>query len=169
MASGPVGIGQLAAGLGVSQRQAEKALDRLQFDLRTRGLRIQRSRRGVQLTTAPEAGPDLQRFLDVGVSTQLSQAALEVLAIVAYDQPVTRPSIDAIRGVNSDSSLRTLLRLGLVEEVGRSDGVGRPFLFATTPDFFHHFGLNSLKDLPPLDAASGSVTNGPDNEAAGDD
>jgi segregation and condensation protein B len=73
-----------------------------------------------------------------------------VLAIIAYQQPVTRPHIDSIRGVNSDSVLRTLLRHGLIEDVGRSEGPGRPILYTTTSEFLQHFGINTLKELPQL-------------------
>jgi segregation and condensation protein B len=80
----------------------------------------------------------------------LSQAALETLGIIAYRQPITRPWIEAIRGVGCDSVLRTLLRTGLIEEEGRAPTVGHPILYATTFDFLQHFGLSSLKELPPL-------------------
>jgi len=85
------------------------------------------------------------------LTTRLSQAALEVLAIVAYLQPITRPSIDSIRGVNSDGALRTLLSKGLIEEQGRMDTPGRPILYGTTPEFLQHFGLSIIDHLPPLD------------------
>ena len=104
----------------------------------------------VQLTTAPESSAVVERFLGLEVSARLSQAAIEVLAIIAFIQPVTRPQVDQIRGVNSDSSLRTLLSFGLIEEVGRLETPGRPILYATTPDFLQYFGLNSLGELPPL-------------------
>jgi segregation and condensation protein B len=81
----------------------------------------------------------------------LSQAALEVLSIVGFLQPVTRPQVDQIRGVNSDSSLRTLLSQGLIEEMGRMETPGRPILYGTTPEFLQHFGLRSIDDLPPLE------------------
>jgi segregation and condensation protein B len=78
------------------------------------------------------------------------------LAIVAYRQPITRPEIESIRGVNSDSVLRTLLSTGLIEDVGRAPTVGRPILYGTTFEFLQHFGLSGLDELPPLDApASG--------------
>jgi segregation and condensation protein B len=80
----------------------------------------------------------------------LSRAALETLAIIAYQQPVTRPQIEAVRGVNSDSVIKNLLSKGLVEESGRAEGPGRPVLYSTTTEFMQHFGLASLGDLPPL-------------------
>jgi segregation and condensation protein B len=105
----------------------------------------------VQLTTAPEAAPSIERFLGLEARIHLSQAALEALAIIAYRQPATRPAIEAIRGVGSDSVLRTLLSAGLIERVGRADAVGRPFLYGTTAVFLQHFGLQSLDDLPELE------------------
>jgi segregation and condensation protein B len=81
---------------------------------------------------------------------RLSRAALEVLAVIAYRQPVTRAEIEAIRGVNGDRALATLLSRSLVAEVGRRDTVGRPVLFGTTLDFLEHLGLSSLDEMPPL-------------------
>jgi segregation and condensation protein B len=104
----------------------------------------------VQLTSAPEYGRDVENMLSVAGPARLTKAALEVLAIIAYEQPVTRPRIDSIRGVNSESVLHTLLRYGLVEEMGRSEGPGRPVLYATTPEFLQQFGLSSVQDLPPF-------------------
>ena len=135
-------------------REVEKSLEELDRLFVNRGIRLQRVSRTVQLITAPEISEDVQRFLDLEETTRLSRAALEVLAIVAYQEPVTRPQIDAVRGVNSDSVMRTLLRHGLVDEVGRTDGPGRPFIYATTSDFLNHFGLTSHEELPPLNLES---------------
>ena len=76
---------------------------------------------------------------------------VEALAIIAYREPVTRPLIDSIRGVNSDGVLKSLLSKGLIQEIGRADSPGRPILYSTTPDFLQHFGLASLAELPPLE------------------
>lgn len=146
----PVSAGQLANALQVSSRQVKQALDVLAKDCERRGLRIQRHKNAVQLTTAPEAAIDVESFLNLERTARLTRAALEVLAIVAYQQPVTRPQIDSIRGVNSDSVLRTLLRHGLIVDVGRSDGPGRPILYTTTSEFLQHFGLSTLHELPRL-------------------
>ena len=158
---GRVSLNQLAQFFETTPREIELALGRLDDVFSQRGLRLQRSNRSVQLTTAPELAQDVERFLGLQETTSLSRAALEVLAIIAYQQPVTRPQIDSIRGVNSDSVLRTLLRHGLVEEVGRTDAPGRPILYSTTEEFLSHFGLGSLEDLPPLnleDAANPAIT-----------
>jgi segregation and condensation protein B len=83
-------------------------------------------------------------------SSKLSRAALETLAIIAYQQPVIRPEIDAVRGVSSDGVLKSLLSKGLIQEVGRAERPGRPIIYTTTSDFLQYFGLNSLDELPPL-------------------
>lgn len=150
VASGPVTTGRLAQTLDTTPAVIESVLRSLEEDYLGRGLRLQRSGSAVQLTSAPECSYIIERFLGLELTTRLSQAALEVLAIVAFMQPVTRPRIDQIRGVNSDSSLRTLLAQGLIEEVGRMETPGRPILYGTTPDFLQHFGLASLSELPPL-------------------
>jgi segregation and condensation protein B len=150
VSSGPVTVGQLAAALQVAPGLVENALLSLEKSLSNRGLQLQRHRGGLQLSTAPALAADVERFLNLESSARLTRAALEVLAIIAYQQPATRPQIDSVRGVNSDSVLRTLLRHGLIEEEGRSEGPGRPILYSTTPDFLQYFGLSSLEELPPL-------------------
>lgn len=150
VAPGPTTAEQLAAALEVPAPLIEGALEFLEKGLRFRGLRLQRHRGAVQLTTSPELAGDVERFLQLESISRLSRAALEALAIVGYEQPITRPQIDSIRGVNSDSVLRTLLRHGLIQEAGRSPGPGRPILYETGPEFLQHFGLGSLKELPPL-------------------
>lgn len=168
-----ISIPQISNALGSTVREVEKALEALDIVLSDRGIRLQRVSRNVQLITAPEISEDVQRFLDLEETTRLSRAALEVLAIIAYQEPVTRPQIDAVRGVNSDSVLRTLLRHGLVDEVGRTDGPGRPFIYATTSDFLNHFGLTSTAELPPLNLESdlgelgmnGSTNSVPEDDA----
>jgi len=146
-----VTVQRLAEALQEDQAAVEGALSELRERLAGRGLRLQRKGDRVQLVTAPELAPLVERFLGLEHTDTLSPAALETLAIVAYRQPVSRPEIEAIRGVNSDSALRTLLSVGLIEEVGRAPTVGRPILYGTTFDFLQHFGLRSLEELPPLD------------------
>jgi segregation and condensation protein B len=151
VADAPVSVGRLAQALEVTPGQVERALADLEAAYTGRGLRLQRAGSRVQLVTAPEAAPSVERFLGLEARARLSQAALETLAIIAYRQPITRPEIEIIRGVNSDSVLRTLLRLGLIEDVGRAPTVGRPILYSTTFEFLQHFGLQELDDLPSLD------------------
>jgi len=150
VAAEPVTTSQLAAALDVSNSVVERGLNELGASLASRGLRLQRHAGRVQLTTAPELAELIERFLGLEATSHLSRAALETLAIIAYQQPVTRPQIDAIRGVNSDSMMKSLLNKGLILESGRADGPGRPILYSTTPEFLQHFGLNSILEMPPL-------------------
>ncbi len=151
VASGPVPLSRLAKALEVSTAVIRNALKTLEADYQTRGLRLQWSGNEVQLTSAPAASQVIERFLGLEMTTRLSQAALEVLAIIGYMQPITRPQVDQIRGVNSDGALRRLLSVGLIEEVGRMETPGRPILYATTPEFLQHFGLTMLEELPELE------------------
>lgn len=105
---------------------------------------------GYQLVTNTEFEPYIKGLFSKAGKLRLSQAALETLAIVSYRQPVTRNEIESIRGVSSDSSLRTLLDRKLLEIRGREDGPGRALLYRTSTEFLQHFGLNSVKDLPKL-------------------
>lgn len=141
---------QIANALEVSPADVAAALDELESSLENRGLCLQRHNNRVQLTTVPETSTVIERFLGLEATTRLSRAALETLSIIAYQQPVTRPQVDAVRGVSSDGVMRSLLSKGLIEEGGRTDGPGRPILYITTPEFLGHFGLKSLADLPPL-------------------
>jgi segregation and condensation protein B len=150
VAAEPVTTAQLAAALDIAPSVIERGLNELDASLAARGLRLQRHGGRFQLTTAPQLAELIERFLGLEATTHLSRAALETLAIIAYQQPVTRPQIDAIRGVNSDSMLKSLLNKGLILESGRSEGPGRPFLYSTTPEFLQHFGLNSILEMPSL-------------------
>jgi segregation and condensation protein B len=150
VAAEPVAPAQLAVALDVAPSVIERGLNELDASLTTRGLRLQRHAGRVQLTTAPQLAELIERFLGLEATTHLSRAALETLAIIAYQQPVTRPQIDSIRGVNSDSMMKSLLNKGLILESGRADGPGRPILYSTTPEFLQHFGLNSILEMPPL-------------------
>jgi segregation and condensation protein B len=148
----PVSVAQLSQALDVTASVVERGLKELDEVLLTRGLRLQRNAGRVQLTTAPELAPLVELFLGLEATTHLSRAALETLAIIAYQQPCTRPQVDSIRGVNSDGMMKSLLSKGLVQESGRTDGPGRPILYSTTPEFLQHFGLGSITERPPLAA-----------------
>jgi segregation and condensation protein B len=150
VAAEPVTTAQLAAALDVAPSVVERGLNELDTALATRGLRLQRNAGRFQLTTAPQLAELVERFLGLEATTHLSRAALETLAIIAYQQPVTRPQIDSIRGVNSDSMMKSLLHKGLILESGRADGPGRPILYSTTPEFLQHFGLSSILEMPSL-------------------
>ena len=149
VAEEPLEIGTLAKSLNVPRQRAERALEELAASMNGRGIVVQRLGERVQLATAPDAAPYLERFLEVEHG-RLSRAALETLAIVAYRAPVTRAGIESVRGVNSDHAVATLLARRLIEDVGRAPGPGRPVLFATTVRFLEYFGLQRPADLPPL-------------------
>ena len=115
-----------------------------------RGVMVEDVAGGVRIATRPELAVWLRRFFDVASGSKLSMAALETLAIIAYRQPITAPEIQELRSVNPIAVLRTLLERRMVRIVGRKEVVGQPFLYGTTREFLVHFGLNSLRDLPPL-------------------
>ena len=150
VASEPVPIAQIAEALDVKPAEVEQALTELNAEIVRRGVRVQRKGDRVQLTTLPECAPYIERFLGLDLTTRLSKPALETLAIIAYQQPVTRAQIEHVRGVNCDAVLSTLLNRGLIEEVGRLETAGRPIQYSTTFAFLQHFGLRSLDDMPSL-------------------
>lgn len=148
----PVPTGELAQVLEVTPAEVEDLLSELaeRLEQRDSGLVVRSSGGGWRLYSRPEAYPYLERFSTSATARRLSSAALEVLAVVAYRQPVSRGQVAEIRGVDSDSSLRTLLRLGLIEEAGRLSLPGNPAVYRTTPLFLEKLGVDSLEELPPL-------------------
>ena len=155
VAPGLTSLDQLMQVTGLKKKEVEQVLQELKTHYsEMHGIRLQEVKGQFQLMTAPEFAVDIETFLGLEVTSRLTQAALEALAIVAYKQPVTRPEIDSIRGVNSDGVLKSLLSKGLIEELGRSDAPGRPILYGTTPDFMQHFGLESMDQLPEIDFES---------------
>jgi segregation and condensation protein B len=152
VADGAVALAKLERTLGIDRETLERTIAALREDYVDRGLRVQRFDGRVQMVTAPEAAPYVESFLGLSNEAKLSPAALETLAIIAYRQPVTRAGIEAVRGVNGDRVLSSLLARELICEVGRADTVGRPVLFGTTFVFLEYFGLNDLSEMPPLDS-----------------
>jgi segregation and condensation protein B len=150
VATEPVSVAELAAALNVEAKAVESAIAELEAALGMGGLRLQRHGNRLQLTTAPELAAKIERFLGLEALTHLGRSGLETLAIIAYSEPITRPQIDAVRGVNSDSVLKSLLFKGLICELGRTQGPGRPILYATAPEFLQYLGLNSVTELPPI-------------------
>ena len=140
-------LGQLC---GIERERVDTLLGDLEVALRGRGIRLTSVGEHVQLTTAPEAGPLIGRYVG-GDGARVSAAAMEALAIVAYRQPVTRGVVERIRGVDSDYVIRSLMQRRLIVEQGRADTPGRPILYATSFEFMERFGLTSLEELPPLD------------------
>lgn len=155
VADEPVAVRRLATVVGITVAQAETALRELTEEYDQRGLRLQRKGPRVQMVTAPETADCVRAFLGLEKGGRLSPAALETLSIVAYRQPVTRAQIEAVRGVNSDSVLRTLINRGLIEETGRLGQAGRPIIYGTTFEFLQEFGLSSVEQLPPLTDSKG--------------
>ena len=151
-----VAASTLAKALRRPKDEVEAALRELDERCAGGGTRLQRDGDRVQLVTAPEAGPYVERFLGFEGRQRLSGAALEALAVIAYRQPVTRAGVEAVRGVNSDAAIGSLIGRGLAEEVGRAPGPGRPALLGTTLRFLEHFGLKNPSELPPLPASNGS-------------
>src|SRR5512143_2686950 len=150
VASEPVPVTQIAEALEVKLAEVEQALAELNAEIVARGIRVQRKGDKVQLTTQPECAPYVEKFIGLDLTTRLSKPALETLAIVAYQQPVTRAQIEHVRGVNCDAVLATLLNRGLIEELGRLETAGRPIQYGTTFAFLQHFGLRGLEDMPSL-------------------
>ena len=125
-----------------------------EYDDRAGGIRIQRFGNCFQLCTAEENREAIERLCNPVREKKLSRSALEVLAIIAYRQPVTRGEIESIRGVRSSYVLEGLVQKGLIEETGRSEAVGRPILYGTTNLFLRHFGIENLSELPELEEES---------------
>jgi len=177
VADEPLEMGAIARSLGVSLHDVEEALAALSAECRQRGVRLQQTGSAVQMVTAPETAPYVERFLGLDEDHRLSHAALETLAIIAYKQPITRPAIEAIRGVNCERAVASLRARGLITEVGRAHAQGRPYLFGTTFRFLEHFGLEKPDDLPPLpdghqpeaDPPPAEAGLQPEGEAAPDD
>ena len=160
LASGaPVPLARLVEALdGPDRREVTSALRALgaSYEREGRGLRLVYVAGGYQLRSAPEHAHWVRRLLG-GRPPRLSRPMLETLAIVAYRQPCTRPEIEAIRGVDADAVLASLLERRLIRILGRKDGPGRPILYGTTKDFLEVFGLPDLNALPPLgDLADGA-------------
>ncbi|NLE75390.1 MAG: SMC-Scp complex subunit ScpB [Chloroflexi bacterium] len=150
VADEPVTVQSLAEALETEQPLVQEALQTLREQCAGRGVRLQQKGDRLQMVSAPEAAPLIERFLGLEQSGRLSAAALEALAVIAYQQPITRSQVETVRGVNCDGVLRTLLRRGLVQEVGRLEQAGRPILYGTTMEFMQYFGLEDLGQLPPL-------------------
>ncbi|MDP9341512.1 MAG: SMC-Scp complex subunit ScpB [Actinomycetota bacterium] len=152
VADEPLPAGTLSQAVEEDRRVVEQALEELarSYEDRGAGLVVRRVAGGWQMATHPDTAPHVEQFVLSGRHARLTKASLETLAIVAYKQPVTRHQVAAIRGVNTDGVLRALVERGLLAEVGREDGPGRPVLYGTTPEFLERLGLPSLSALPSL-------------------
>lgn len=145
-------LDQIAAVLQIDENSAKELLMELKHDYEdeSRGLRIDFLGNRFKLTTKYEHRCYYQKLLENPETNTLSQAALETLAIVAYNEPVTRMQVDAMRGVGSTQIIRKLVAKGFIKEVGRSDLPGRPILYETTSEFLDYFGLSTINDLPDM-------------------
>ena len=148
----PVASGRLAEVLELDEETAVRLAEDLMQDINTRGggLRMLRLDDRYQLCTNADYAGHVRKALEIRRNTPLSQAAMEVLAIVAYNQPVTRAFIEQVRGVDCGAVVQGLVQKSLIEEKGRLELPGRPLLYGTTADVLRSFGLNSLEGLPPL-------------------
>lgn len=150
VADAPVPTETLVRSLGLAEGQAEQALEVLQDRLRDVGpLQVVQLAGGWQLCTKPDFAEMIAAFLKPQ-RQRLSRSLMEVLAVIAYNQPTTLAEIDLARGVQSDYSVRQLVERRLVQEVGRKQAPGRPLLYGTTQQFLHQFNLNDLSELPKL-------------------
>jgi segregation and condensation protein B len=148
----PLTPAQAAQVLGLDEEAAREALEELrQTYSGAGGLMVTGVAGGYELATRPEFADYVAAYLRPPAH-RLSRQALETLAIIAYQQPITQPEIDALRGVNSSGVLKTLVERELIDELGRAESVGRPIRYGTTAKFLKHFGLNDLSELPLLPA-----------------
>ena len=152
-AGDPVPLAKIAEILELDKATAKRLLDNMSARIQNsgRGILIREISGSYQLCTRPEHFEYISRLAEPRQKQALSQAAFETLAIIAYNQPVTRARIEMIRGVSSDSSITTLLERNLIREAGRLDSPGRPVLYETTEEFLRCFGFRSIKDLPMLE------------------
>ena len=148
----PVPDQKLCAVLSVDRQTLTAAAKRLadEYDFSRRGIRLLALENAYQLCSRADYAEQVRAVLETRRAPILSASALEVLAIIAYKQPVTKIEIEKIRGVNSDRSVNKLVELELVKEVGRLDAPGRPMLFGTTEEFLRTFGVGSIDELPVI-------------------
>lgn len=138
--------------LNINEKTLKNIIDQMNkdYDGEGRGLILIEFNDKIQLSTKPEYSEYIKRFIKVDSRQNLSQAAIETLAIIAYKQPITKVEIDEIRGVRSDRAIQTLTERNLIKEGGRLETTGRPILYCTTDDFLKYFGFKNLEELPEL-------------------
>lgn len=144
---------QLSQLLEVDEMEIEAALSELETNYNEseeRGITLKTLAGTYQITTKPEMADSIKKLVENPNSHVLSTASLEVLAIIAYKQPITRTEIEDLRGVKSERPIQTLVSRALIQEVGRAEGTGRAILYGTTKEFLNYFGLKDIKELPPL-------------------
>jgi len=148
----PVNIAELAHTMNMTELELESALEALARDYAEtgRGIRLNRNGGEAYLSIDPDYARDVERFLQPIKKQSISQAVMETLSIIAYRQPVTRPEIEAVRGVKCDYAVTMLMKRGLIFEAGQRDTLGRPTEYRTTDKFLMHFGIESLDQLPDI-------------------
>lgn len=148
----PISISTIKDVIELPESEIKMLMDRLiaEHKERNKGLMIVEIANGYQMVTNPEYADWIKKFRSAHISSKLSMPALETLAIIAYKQPIIRAEIEQIRGVNSDSAIRTLIEKRLIKIMGRKEVPGRPFVYGTTREFLQYFGLKDLTELPPL-------------------
>jgi segregation and condensation protein B len=145
----PVSVSRLCEKLNLSTQEVERAVEELQKEYKDRGIILKKVAGGYKFFTSNDLAKELRQFVE-DKPVKLSKHLLEVLAIIAYNQPITRKEIAQIRGQNPDGALKSLLEKGLIEVAGRSDSPGRPKLYRTTKAFLYHFGIDNLEELPEI-------------------
>ncbi len=168
----PLDVKAAADVFDITKQEAYDLFKELQeeYEQEGRGIVIREINKTFQFVTREENADYIERLCTPVKARRLSQSALEVLAIVAYKQPVTKGEIEAIRGIKCDRVMEGLMKKDLVCEKGRSEAVGRPILYGTTDTFLKNFGFSSLKELPPIDDVEGVMAVDADlNEAEDED
>ena len=167
----PLDVKDAADIFNISREDAEKYFLELQqeYEQEGRGIVIRQINKSFQFVTRPENAEYIERLCTPVKIKRRSQSALEVLAIIAYRQPVTKGEIDAIRGVKSDRVIDGLMKKNLVMVTGKSNGIGRPLLYGTTEEFLKNFGFTSIKDLPDIENIESVINVEADSEIVYDD
>ncbi|MBC8414087.1 MAG: SMC-Scp complex subunit ScpB [Nitrospira sp.] len=152
MAGEPLSIDRMRNLIDVDKYNTERLLHELVSDYSTRhtGILIVEVAEGFHMVTNPACAPWVRKLLSTSVPKKLSQSSLETMAIIAYKQPIIKAEIEAIRGVNSDGVVKTLLERHLIKILGRREAPGRPLMYGTTMEFLQYFGLKNLTELPTL-------------------
>lgn len=155
----PITIEKLSEASGIDRETAVKLIDQLErrYNVQESGLRILRINNGFQIAARAEYAENIKAALETRKQQPLSQAAMETLSIVAYNQPVTKAFVEQVRGIDSSSVVNTLVERNLLEEAGRLDLPGRPVAYRTTDNFLRCFGLSRIEELPPLPNQEGQL------------
>lgn len=155
----PITPEKLSEASGIDLETTVKLIDQLErrYNVQESGLRIIRLNDGFQISTRPEYSDYIKSALETRRQQPLSQAAMETLSIIAYNQPVTKSFVEQVRGIDSSSVVNTLVERDLLEEAGRLDLPGRPVAYRTTDTFLRCFGISSLRELPPLPNQEGQL------------